>query len=87
MSTIKTIIFDLDNTLFDTEAQCVDKALEEAIKTMIDEGMQADTKDAFMTIKAFYKKHPSKDNFALLAKHYNANTLVGRKGKDRKSVV
>jgi putative hydrolase of the HAD superfamily len=58
MRHFKIIIFDLDDTLFDTWGLLVQTALEEACQKMIQAGLQAELKEAVDFRKELYKNNP-----------------------------
>jgi len=81
MSKIKAIIFDLDDTLYDTTAQRIDKALKAAVEAMIKKGLNCTPEEGFKTIKEIIRKDPLGERFMALAKHYRADESVCEVGK------
>src|SRR5258708_2913507 len=68
---IKFIIFDLDDTLFDTYGQLVGPAAEESCKAMIDAGLKTSIKECLMKREELQKNHPREDIYELLARHFD----------------
>lgn len=62
----QTLIFDLDDTLFDTFGQLVGPAAREACLAMIAAGLKADVEEAIQTRKDLFKAYPRQDVYALL---------------------
>ncbi|MBK9294334.1 MAG: HAD family hydrolase [Oligoflexia bacterium] len=81
MAIIKNIIFDLDDTLFDTYGLLVKPASMEAFQVMIEKGLNATTK-ACMQAHADFKKNNIRENvFLKIAEHF------GSKGDIKTSVL
>jgi uncharacterized cofD-like protein len=81
MSKIKAIIFDLDDTLYDTTAQRIDKALKAAVEAMVKSGLNCSVEDGFRAIKEIIKKNPLGERFLKLAEQHNADEAVCEIGK------
>ncbi len=67
---IRRIIFDLDDTLFDTNGQLVDVASAESFRAMIAAGLNADLNDCLSKRREFVANDPRKDIFAQLRDHF-----------------
>jgi len=73
MKNIKAIIFDLDNTLHDTE-RLTELGLKEAINIMIKKGLNCSPKEALERIKQIIQETPSKNKFEELSRIFESNT-------------
>lgn len=62
----QTLIFDLDDTLFDTFGQLVGPAAREACQAMIDAGLNAELEYAVQKRERLFKAYPRQDVYALL---------------------
>jgi uncharacterized cofD-like protein len=83
MSTIRAIIFDLDNTLFDTEGQLTEKQLKKAVQAMIDNGLRCSLDEGLQTLKRMSQEDwGNKKIFADLSQHYNGTTSLDSVGKE-----
>lgn len=67
---VSAIIFDLDDTLFDTHNTLTPLANEEACQAMIAAGLDANLAECLQTKEQLQKEHPRQDIFSLLAKHF-----------------
>lgn len=86
MSKIKAIIFDLDNTLYDMEAQRIEPALRSAVDAMISSGLDCSQEEGFQVIKNLFYKHLKSNNFLALAKMFATTGMdldrIAQSGKE-----
>ena len=57
----QVLIFDLDDTLFDTCGQLVDRASRESCLQMIELGLQADVDSCMQKRQELFKENPRKN--------------------------
>ena len=67
---VKAIIFDLDDTLYNQNDSLTYPALRQAVRVMVDKGLNCDFEDAVRKISEIRKNDPSSDKFRLLARYY-----------------
>jgi putative hydrolase of the HAD superfamily len=67
---IRRIIFDLDDTLFDTNGQLVDVASIESFRAMIAAGLNANLNDCLVKRREFIANDPRKDVYVQLKDHF-----------------
>lgn len=77
--TIKTIIFDLDDTLLDTWGLLVAPAAREACKAMISAGLNANLESAVATRAALFLAQPRADLYQLVVDHFGVQAQTSPK--------
>lgn len=82
MGKIKAIVFDLDNTLFDTDAQCVDRALRYAVGEMIKAGLPCDEEEGFRILRRTLASNPKEDQFRALVNRFELGDEVYKAGHE-----
>ncbi|MCB1051305.1 MAG: HAD family hydrolase [Acidobacteria bacterium] len=70
MNSIKTVIFDLDDTLFDTWGQLVGPATREFCQAMVEAGLNTDVNSAINAKDALFKADPRRNYFAALVETF-----------------
>ena len=78
---LKAIFFDLDDTLFDCFGQLVHTAHREAVRAMIEAGMEAEEEEAYLRRLAIHEATPEVDLDAELAKSYGASEAAEKAGR------
>lgn len=73
---IKNIIFDLDDTLFDTYGQLVVPATRESCTAMIKAGLKADLDECLIAKEKLSLAHPRGNIYSLLTKHFGVEENV-----------
>jgi len=67
---IRRIIFDLDDTLFDTNGQLIEVASVESFQAMIAEGLNANVNECLIKRREFVATHPRRDIYSQLTDHF-----------------
>jgi len=81
--TIKAVIFDLDDTLYDGD-NLTEFALRQAVQAMIDNGLNCNLEQGIERIKEIINEDPIKDKFAELARSFNQEDIdIINEGKNK----
>ncbi|MGE3974309.1 MAG: HAD family hydrolase [Bdellovibrionales bacterium] len=77
----KVIIFDLDDTLFDTWGKCTQQASREACAAMMEAGLQCTLEECVSEREASYLLNPRKDPYAHLVQKFGVRPN-GKSGEE-----
>lgn len=72
-ASVKVIVFDLDDTLFDTLGQLVKPATKETCQAMISAGLNASLDDCIQQRNEIFKNNPRDNIYRLLVNHFGTN--------------
>ncbi|MDZ4678137.1 MAG: HAD family hydrolase [Oligoflexia bacterium] len=76
---VRAVIFDLDDTLFDTYGQLVKPASREACEAMIRAGLKTKIDECVMAREKLFTANPRKNIYEQLVEHFGLNENVNKK--------